>query len=50
VKICFVFAIVDHLADAPEVHRLVDRWNWWMGSLDISKSSYQRFQIHPDIV
>jgi hypothetical protein len=45
-----VDAIVDHLADAPEDHSLVERWNWWVGSLDLSMGSYQRFHVRPDMV
>jgi len=45
-----VEAVVDHLADAPDDHSLVERWNWWVGSLDLSKGGYQRFHVRPDIV
>ncbi len=45
-----VDTIVDHLADAPDDHTLAERWNWWVGSLDLSKGGYQRFHVRPDIV
>ncbi len=43
-------AVVDHLADAPENHTVVERWNWWIGSLDLAEGGYQRFHVRPDIV
>ena len=45
-----VDAVVDHLADAPDDHSLVERWNWWVGSLDLSEGGYQRFHVRPDVV
>ena len=45
-----VDAILDHLADAPDDHSLVERWNWWVGSLDLSEGGYQRFHVRPDVV
>jgi hypothetical protein len=45
-----VDAVVDHLSDAPDDHTLVERWNWWVGSLDLSEGGYQRFHVRPDIV
>ena len=45
-----VDAVVDHLADAPEDHSLVERWNWWVGSLNLSAGSYQRFHVRSDVV
>ena len=45
-----VDAVVKHLADAPEDHSLVERWNWWIGSLDLSAGGYQRFHVRPDVV
>jgi hypothetical protein len=45
-----VDAIVDHLDDAPDDHTLVERWNWWVGSLDLSEGGYQRFHVRPDVV
>jgi hypothetical protein len=45
-----VETVVDHLQDAPDDHSLVDRWNWWVGSLDLAAGSYQRFHVRPDVV
>jgi len=42
--------IVDNLQDAPDGASLVDRWNWWLGALDLAYGGYQRFtvQANPD--
>lgn len=37
--------VVTNLADAPDDHTLVDRWNWWMESLELSYGGYQRFRV-----
>ena len=42
--------VVDELADAPEDHSLAERWNWWVGSLDLSQGGYRRFHVRPDVV
>ncbi|MEF8813445.1 MAG: hypothetical protein V5A55_06465 [Halovenus sp.] len=44
-----VEAVCSHLADAPDDHSLVQRWNWWIGSLELSHGDYQRFRVRPDI-
>jgi hypothetical protein len=44
-----VDVILDNLADAPDDHTLVERWNWWLGSLDLSHGGYQRFRVRPDL-
>jgi hypothetical protein len=36
--------IVRNLRDAPD-ERLPERWNWWIGSLEIAYSGYAQFQI-----
>jgi hypothetical protein len=41
--------VVDNLADAPEGYSLVERWNWWLGALDLSHGGYTRFSVRPDI-
>ena len=41
--------IVDNLRDAPDDHTAVERWNWWLGSLDLSHGGYQRFRVRPDL-
>jgi hypothetical protein len=45
-----VDVIVDNLRDAPDDHSLVERWNWWVGSLDLATGGYQRFHVRPDVV
>jgi len=44
-----VDAVVSNLQDAPDDHSLTERWNWWIGSLDLSHGGYQRFAVRPDI-
>ncbi|GAA3873608.1 hypothetical protein GCM10022627_26940 [Haloarcula argentinensis] len=41
--------IVDNLADAPEDYQLAERWNWWLGALDLSHGGYARFSVRQDI-
>lgn len=36
--------VVDELADAPEGPP-TDRWNWWIGSLELAYGDYGRFGI-----
>jgi hypothetical protein len=45
-----VEVIVSNLEDAPEGYSLVERWNWWVGSLDLSYGGYQRFHVREDVV
>jgi len=45
-----VETVVDNLGDAPDDHDLVERWNWWVGSLDLSHGGYRRFHVRPDVV
>jgi hypothetical protein len=37
-------AVVAELADAPGGD-VVERWNWWMGALDIAHGEYAEFQL-----
>lgn len=41
--------VVSNLEDAPEDRSLVERWNWWVGSLDLSHGDYRRFRVRPDL-
>jgi hypothetical protein len=41
--------VVSNLADAPAEYGLVERWNWWIGSLELSHGNYQRFRVRPDV-
>lgn len=44
-----VDTVVSNLADAPDGHSLVERWNWWIGALELSHGNYQRFHVRPDV-
>lgn len=37
--------VVDELGDAPAEYTLVERWNWWMGSLELSQRGYEEFRV-----
>jgi hypothetical protein len=41
--------VISNLEDAPEEYSLVERWNWWIGSLELSHGGYQRFRVRPDV-
>lgn len=41
--------VVDNLEDAPEGYSLAERWNWWLGALDLSHGGYTRFSVRPDV-
>jgi hypothetical protein len=45
-----VEAVVENMADAPEDHALIERWNWWLSSLELSHGGYNRFRVRPDAV
>jgi len=45
-----VETVISNLGDAPDGHSLVERWNWWVGSLDISYGGYRRFHVREDVV
>jgi hypothetical protein len=42
--------VVDNMADAPDGYSLVERWNWWLSSLELSHGGYNRFRVRPDAV
>jgi hypothetical protein len=37
--------LVTHLEDAPDESDLIERWNWWMGALDVAYGGYERFSV-----
>ncbi|MFW6321420.1 MAG: hypothetical protein ACOC0Z_06170 [Halohasta sp.] len=37
--------LVSHLQDAPADSDLIERWNWWMGALDVAYGGYERFSV-----
>jgi hypothetical protein len=39
-----VDTVVEELADAPDGGP-ADRWNWWLGALEVSYGDYARFQV-----
>jgi hypothetical protein len=41
--------VVSNLEDAPDEYSLVERWNWWIGSLDLSYGGYRRFSVRTDL-
>jgi len=36
---------VSHLQDAPDGSDLIDRWNWWVGALDVAYGGYEQFSV-----
>jgi hypothetical protein len=40
-----VDAVIANLSEAPEDSGLVERWNWWIGALDLAHEEYDRFRI-----
>ena len=36
--------VLEHLSDAPEGSP-AERWNWWMGALDVAYGGYGRFRV-----
>ena len=37
--------VVSELADAPADSSLPDRWNWWLGALEVAYGGYEPFQV-----
>jgi len=37
--------LVANLRDAPAEHGLAERWNWWIGSLEVSHGGYEQFRV-----
>lgn len=44
-----VSVVLENLDDAPEEDDLIERWNWWLGALELSHGGYQRFRVRPDV-
>ncbi|MFC6823881.1 hypothetical protein [Halopelagius fulvigenes] len=40
-----VAEVVRQMGDAPEGSGVADRWNWWLGSLEIAYGGYREFQV-----
>jgi len=41
---------VSNLEDAPADATLVERWNWWIGSLELSHGGYEQFRVRDGAV
>jgi hypothetical protein len=37
--------VVDELEQAPSGQGLADRWNWWIGSLEVAFGDFERFAV-----
>jgi len=37
--------LVGHLKDAPDSSDVIERWNWWMGALDVAYGGYEGFSV-----
>ena len=42
-------SVLTHLEDAPDDYTLIERWNWWLGALELSHGGYERFKVRPDV-
>ena len=38
-------AVVENLGDAPDDLSLPERWNWWVGALELAYGGYDRFRV-----
>lgn len=37
--------VIADLEDAPDDNDLIERWNWWLGSLETAYGGYERFTV-----
>lgn len=37
--------VVRNLSEAPDGDGLVDRWNWWIGALEVAHGGYDAFSV-----
>ena len=37
--------VVSNLRDAPDDLSLPEKWNWWLGALELAYGGYDRFRI-----
>jgi len=44
-----VSQLCGHLSDAPDAYSLTERWNWWIGSLEIAFGGYLDFRLREDM-
>jgi len=38
--------VVSELEDAPDEYGLAERWNWWIGALDLAYGDFDRFAVN----
>lgn len=38
-------AVVENLRDAPADLSLPEKWNWWLGALELAYGGYDRFRV-----
>jgi hypothetical protein len=38
-------AVVANLEDAADEYSLLERWNWWIGALDLAHGSHDEFRV-----
>lgn len=37
--------VIENLEDAPDDWSLAERWNWWLGALEVAHGGYRQFQV-----
>ena len=37
--------VVAELREAPDDHGLVERWNWWVGALELAHGDFEPFRV-----
>lgn len=37
--------VVEELEESPPDLGLAERWNWWLGSLELAHGSYEQFRV-----
>jgi len=37
--------VIDNLREAPDDLGLVERWNWWVGALELAHGGYEPFRV-----
>ena len=40
-----VETVVSNLGEAPDECGLVERWNWWVGAMELAHGGYERFLV-----
>lgn len=42
--------VIEQLGDAPDDGDVVERWNWWIGALELAYGGYERYVVRADVV